>query len=273
MSLRRLVIAALLASAGAVHADTITSTTAPPTFVSGWTSSNGTDVLSSGVLKDNVSLIGGVSHGADSSLTEVMFGKVAATVGKVDGETKIFFERGIDATYMLASGHGIMAAITGVGTSVVGSADGAIIKAGVSKGQGLSGGGSASGGGGGSGGSGGGWGGDSGGGQVGGGDGGGTGASSGGSGGGSGSQGGGSNGSTGGANPHSPNIGAEVTNPIGSAPGLDIGNGNIGNGNGAGIGGGQLDQVAAAVPEPSSIALMLAGVMGAGALSRRRRTR
>jgi hypothetical protein len=50
------------------------------------------------------------------------------------------------------------------------------------------------------------------------------------------------------------------------------GNGNgIGTGNGAGLGNvANQEGQAAEVPEPSSIALMLLGMMGAGAISRRR---
>ncbi|MGH8853161.1 MAG: PEP-CTERM sorting domain-containing protein [Telluria sp.] len=270
MSIRRLVIAALFASAGAAHADAIVTTAPPPAFVSGWTTGNGTDVLGSGVLQGNLSLVGGVAYGgnANTKLTDVLYGKVSGSFGNVDGQTRLFFERGIEASYLLASGHGLLAATLGPGKSVVGSADGAIISDGVNQRPGMSGGGGTSGGssggstGGSTGGSAGGsnGGGSTGGSNGGGSSGGGSGGTSGGgdAGGGSGSQSGGSNG------------GNQGGNPLGPGTGLGAGPDDVlpGNGNGAGIGGAENGVVA--VPEPSSIALILAGLMGACALTRRR---
>jgi len=232
MTIRRLLIAALLASASAAHADTISTPSSSANFVSGWTAGNGTDVLGSGVLQGNLNLVGGVAHGTGSSanLTDVLYGKVAGTIGQVDGQTTLFYQRGIEASYLLASGHGILAATLGPGKSVVASAEGAIIKDGVGNAPGMVGGGNNS-------------------------------IVPGGAGGGN-SQGGGAGGGSSGN-------GAQAG---GSNPGLP---GNIfipdqankPNDNGLVI---PKLETPAAVPEPSSAALLLLGMMGAGALTRRR---
>ena len=243
MTIRCLVIAALLASAGAVHAETISSQPAPPSnFVSGWTTGNGTDILGSGVLQGSLNLVGGVAYGSgsDASLADVLYGKVAGTIGQVDGQTKLFFQRGIEASYLLASGHGILAATLGPGKSVVGSADGALISDGMTKAPGMSGGGGMT------------------------------------SNGGGNSSGSGSN-----------NITASTPSGSGSngsdSNGVTNGNGSNGlgqpptillpdqankpNSNGQAI---PAAVGATELPEPSSIALMLLGMVGAGAMTRRR---
>lgn len=283
MTIRRLVIAALLASTGAAHAGTIPATASSPKIVSGWTTGNGTDVLGSGVLQGNLNLIGGVSYtsggGANASLADVLLGKVAGTVGEVGGKTTLFFQRGIEANYLLASGHGVLAATVGPGKSVVGSADGAVISdglayvpvnsgaspgpvfgggfpafpGGVVGGGGTSSGGSSGGGSSGGSSSGGSFSGGSGGGSFGGGSGGGS------FGGGSGT--GSSGGGSGGAQqdsvivPVTPSLPplSGITQPAAVVP---------------------LPTAIvpmAEVPEPSSIALMLAGIMGAAAFARRRK--
>lgn len=240
MLIRRLVIASLLASATAAHADTITTQAAPPSgVVSGWTTSNGTDVLSSGVLQSNLNLVAGVAHGAGASLADALFSKVSNN----GAGQSLVFQQGIEANYLLASGHGILAATAGLGMSVVGSADGAVISSGGAAAPGLvAGGGSnqtVSGGG------------TNGGGTSGGGtNGGGT------NGGGTNNGGTGGNGGQAGGNGNQPEV--IYIPPQANKP----------NDNGLAIP--SLETPEASVPEPSSIALMLLGMMGAGAVARRR---
>lgn len=231
MLIRRLVIASLIAGAATAQAGTITTPAASPSnVVAGWTTGNGTDVLGSGVLQGNMNLVAGIAHSADASLSDLLMGKVAGTVANVDGQTKLFFQRGIEANYLLASGHGILAATQGLGKSVVADADGAIISDGISKAPGMTGGGNNS---------------------V--------------PNAGSGSSGSGSSGNTGNIgnngqadlNPGNGQQGSIILPPPANKP----------NDNGMAIP--AADQVAQ-VPEPSSIALMLLGMVGAGAITRRR---
>ncbi len=140
MTLRHLVVAALLVGAGAAKADVIPSAaSSQPGFLSGWTTGNGTDILGSGVLAGNLNLIGGISYsgtgGEQTSLTDVLYGKTSATVAPgADGQTTLFFTRGIEGTYLLGSGHGLLAAMLGNGVSVIGSSDGVVVRPGTSVG-------------------------------------------------------------------------------------------------------------------------------------------
>lgn len=272
MLIRQFIVAALAASACAAHADVIPSTgsagsTAQGGFLSSWTGANGANILSSGVLSGNVSLIGGISYDAASkasasqgtaTLADVLYGKASASIGQsADGQTKLYYQQGIDGMYLVGAGHGILAAMLGPGVSVVGSSDGVIIsnaKAGGGAAVSSGGGGGSSGGGAGGGGAG-------------------AGGGSSGAGAGGGGQGGGAgNGGTTGGSPgatvdHLAGGGITVTLPVPAQvpPVADVpppfG------GNPQGDDGGQV----AEVPEPSSIALVFAGLLGAGGLARRRK--
>lgn len=239
MSIRHLVVAALLASAGAAQADVV-STASQPTFVNGWTGANGTNVLNSGVLGGDVSLVGGIAHGTGNSanLTNALAGNASAYMSSSDAQ-KLFVQQGIDASYLLSAGNGLLAARYGNSTSVINDGDGVKI---VGATPGAVGGGAAGGGGGGGGGA------AGGGAAVGGG-------SAGGGAAGGGAAGGSTGGGVGGGNATQPGAGTGVGAIL--LPAADP----------------ILQDELAAVPEPGTVALMLAGLIGAGSLSRRRAKR
>lgn len=241
MSIRHLVVASLLVSAGAAQADVVSSATQPG-FQSGWTTGNGSSVISSGVLGSGVSLVGGVAHNANSDLTSALVGKASASLSQSDAQ-KLFVQQGIDASYVLSAGNGLLAARYGNSVSVINDGEGVKIVggqggtgtapvAGGAVGGGAAGGGAAVGG---------------------------SAPVSGG-------------GAAGGTTPVAGGSGSVDVSlpPVAGDTGTDVGGGNAGLPISANPGM-ALPELAAEVPEPSTIALMLAGVMGAGFFGRRRK--
>jgi hypothetical protein len=268
MSTRYLVAAALLFGSTCGAQAEVVPAAAQSGFLSGWTGGNGADVVSSGVLANGVSLVGGAAYGS-GNLAEALYQKASASVG-TGTEVKLSYSQGIEGTYLLSTSNAKLAAMLGNGMSVVSTSDGKVVtpgQLGAPGGSGgVAGGGGASGGGGGGGSSGGGV------------------AAGGGSAKGGGSMGvgnsvdgapsgnyGNSGNSTNGATVITPAAGGQkggaiVELPIPARNAVD---GGVDSGIGAGL---PLTlPTATAVPEPSSIALLLAGMLGATSIVRRRR--
>jgi len=244
MSIRHLVVASLLISSGSAQADVVSSAS-QPAFQTGWTSGNGSSVIGSGVLGSGVSLVGGIAHNANTDLTSVLVGKASASLSQSDAQ-KLFVQQGIDASYVLSAGNGLLAARFGNSAAVINDGDGVKIVQGQTgqSGSGAAGGGAATGGGGSAG----------------------TGSAGGSTGGGSVSApvAGGSGsvdvslppvtGDTGGGNATQPG-----TEPVAAVPGADptliVPN--------------EINEV----PEPGTIGLMLAGPAGVGMIGRRRKAK
>jgi hypothetical protein len=122
MSIRHLVVASLLISAGAAQADVVSSAS-QPAFQNGWTSGNGSSVIGSGVFGSGVSLVGGIAHNANTDLTSVLVGKASASLSQSDAQ-KLFVQQGIDASYVLSAGNGLLAARFGNSAAVINDGDG-----------------------------------------------------------------------------------------------------------------------------------------------------
>ncbi|MBD8542904.1 PEP-CTERM sorting domain-containing protein [Oxalobacteraceae sp. CFBP 8761] len=122
MSIRHLVVASLLISAGAAQADVVSSTS-QPAFQNGWTTGNGSSVIGSGVFGSGVSLVGGIAHNANTDLTSVLVGKASASLSQSDAQ-KLFVQQGIDASYVLSAGNGLLAARFGNSAAVINDGDG-----------------------------------------------------------------------------------------------------------------------------------------------------
>jgi hypothetical protein len=269
-----------MACALTAHADVISaSSSSTSSFLSGWTTGSGASVIGSGVLSGNVSLVGGIAYGAsDGSLADALIDKASSSLGAAADGTELFYSKGIEGVYLLGKGHGILAAMLGNGVSVIGSSNGVVVKqgsTGAQAGTGSFGGAGSI--------------------NVGGGKGtnggaGNTNAGTGGGGTGGSNSAGGNTGAgglitiggvgSGGGTGHTPSTGG------GGKPPATGGGGTTGSTVSVGapiqvdaaVGGtgtivlpsALVDQAAATVPEPSTIALMLAGVFGAGLLKRRR---
>lgn len=254
MSTRYLIAATLLFGSVCGAQAEVLSAPAQSGFLSGWTSGNGADVVSSGVLSNGVSLVGGAAYGS-GNLAAALYQKASASVGQTGTEVKLSYSQGIEGAYLLSTSNAKLAAMLGNGMSVVSTSDGKVVtsgQTGAAMGSGPVGGAAAGGG-----------------------------ATSGGV------KAGGAGNSVNGApsgNYGSSGNGATVVTPAasgeegGALVELPVPAKNAAsNGVGAGLGLGEDLQVslpvtaAAVVPEPSSIALMMAGVLGALGVVRRRK--
>jgi hypothetical protein len=129
MTTRYLIAAALLVgSACGAQAEVLkaTGTAAQSGFLSGWTSGNGSDVVSSGVLQNGVSLVGGAAYGS-GNLAEALYQKASASVGQTGAQVKLSYSQGIEGTYLLSTSNAKLAAMLGNGKGVVSTADGKVV--------------------------------------------------------------------------------------------------------------------------------------------------
>lgn len=117
MSTRYLIAALLMTSACVAQADVLPASGSQSSFLSGWTTADGSNVVNSGTL------IGGVAYGNDSAdMVKALYDKASAST--VGGEVNLSLSQGIEGTYVVGTSNAIMAAMLGNGVSVVNTADG-----------------------------------------------------------------------------------------------------------------------------------------------------
>lgn len=134
MSTRYLIAAAFLfGSACGAQADVLpaTTSTAQSGFLSSWTTGNGTDVASTGVLGNGTTLVGGGSAG----VAQALYQKASANVGATDGKINLSMAEGLNGTYVVKTGNKALAALYGNGVQVMTTAEGTIITDGKSTGS------------------------------------------------------------------------------------------------------------------------------------------
>ena len=129
MSTRYLIAAALLFGSACGAQAEVVSAAAQSGFLSGWTGGNGADVVSSGVLSNGVSLVGGAAYGS-GNLAEALYQKASASVGQTGTEVKLSYSQGIEGTYLLSTSNAKLAAMLGNGMSVVSTSDGKVVTSG-----------------------------------------------------------------------------------------------------------------------------------------------
>lgn len=127
MSTRYLIAALLMTSACVAHADVTTSTSSQSGFVTDWTTGNGGSVIGSGVLSDNTSLVGGVMHGSSANMVQALYQQASANAAQTGGAVKLTYSQGIAADYLTSTSNAMLVAMLGGGKSAVRSPNGVII--------------------------------------------------------------------------------------------------------------------------------------------------
>src|SRR5437764_7563632 len=127
MSTRYLIAALLMTSTCVAHADVTPATPASSGFLSSWTTGDGSSVIGSGVLSNNVSLIGGVAHGSDAGLTQDLYQKASASAAQTNGVVKVSYSQGIQGDFLTRTSNAVLVAMLGDSLSAVSSPAGASI--------------------------------------------------------------------------------------------------------------------------------------------------
>lgn len=124
MSTRYLIAAAFLfGSACGAQADVLpASSSAQSGFLSSWTT-GGTDVASTGVLGSGTTLVGGGS----TSVAQALYQKASANASATDGKINLSMAEGLSGTYVLKTSNKALAATYGDGAQVMTTADGIVI--------------------------------------------------------------------------------------------------------------------------------------------------